>query len=393
MANYKDIAPFINTRGNGLSRFFGYTGLCIGTLLLLSCLQFYIDINQLLKEKNPRQNGFDFISVTREITNQNMGRDNRFTAANLEEIRSAPGVDDAAALISNQFRAKVSAGNVIPFSTDIFLEAINNSFLDTLPPNFSWQPGQTNVPIILSADFLEMYNIFAPTQGLPQISGESAASLHVQLECFGISGMQGFRSQIVALSNRINSVLVPESFLVWANKQFGQSENAPFSRIYIKTRDANAPSLLKYLDEKNYHVNKEQTRFGRIKQVLQGIIAGLSGFAVLVIALAILLFAFYLKLLISRSRDNLQLLVIIGYEPGRLGSQVSRRWVPAYAIIVLIALAGAQFLHSLFRNAIAGGNEKLDPFISIYSFTLAFIIFLICVVINAFLLRKELRKL
>lgn len=393
MATYKDIAPFIDTRGNRGSRLFGYAGLCIGTLLLLSCLQFYLDINQLLKEKNPAKDGFDYISVTREITNQNMGRDNRFTANDLNEIKKAPGVDDAAALISNQFRAKVSAGNVIPFSTDVFLEAINNTFLDTLPPGFSWQPGQRDVPIILSADFLEMYNIFAPTQDLPQISGESAASINVQLECFGTSGMENFSAHITGLSSRINSVLVPENFLVWANKKFGNSEDAPFSRIYIKTRDANSVSLLQFLDAKNFHVNKDRTKFGRIKQVLQGIIAGLGGFAILVIILAVLLFSFYLKLLISRSRDNLRLLVILGYEPGWLGSQVSRKWVPSYAVIILIALLGSLLMHSLFRNTIADGKEKLDLFISTYTWVLAIIIFLICVVLNSYLLKKELRKL
>ncbi|MCW5916851.1 MAG: hypothetical protein KIS82_05835 [Ferruginibacter sp.] len=393
MASYKDIAPFIDTGRNRGSRIFGYTGLGIGTLLLLSCLQFYLDINQLIREKSLRKDGFDFISVTREITNENMGKDNRLTLANLQEIKSAPGVEDAAPLISNQFRAKVSAGNVIPFSTDIFLEAINNNFLDTLPPGFIWQEGQNDIPIILSSEFLEMYNIFAPTQGLPQISGESAASLNVQLECFSLTGVEGFRAHIVGLSDRINSVLVPENFLIWANKKFGQSENAPFSRIYIKTRDANNPTLLQFLDKKDYHVNKERTRFGRIKQVLQGIIAGLGLFAILVIALAILLFAFYLQLLISRSRDNLRLMVTLGYEPGWLGKQVSKRWVPAYGIIVLIALSGAQILHSIFRTSVHSGMDRMSFPISIYTFALGLIIFFVCAVINSYLLRKELRRL
>lgn len=393
MATFRDIANFIDTKSNRGSRLFGYLGLTIGSLLLFSCLQFYLDINQLLKEKNPRKDGFDYISVTKEITNQNMGRDNRFSSKDLEAIKSAPGVNDAAALISNQFRTKVSAGNVIPFSTDIFIEAINNNFLDTLPADFTWHQGQADVPLILSADFLEMYNIFAPAQDLPQISGESAGSLMVQLECFGPTGMQVFRAHIVGLSDRINSVLVPENFLVWANKAFGNSENAPFSRIYVKTSDANSPELLKYIDDNNLHVNKDRTKFGRIKQVLQGIIAGLGGFAVLVITLAILLFSFYLQLLISRSKDNLQLLITLGYAPRWLGKQVSQRWIPGYAIIVILALAGTLLLHIIFRNTLADGKEKIDFFISVYTIALGVIVFGICVIMNNWLLRKELRNL
>ncbi|WP_424747333.1 hypothetical protein, partial [Klebsiella pneumoniae] len=81
----------------------------------------YLNINQLLKEKNVRKNGADFISVTKLITNENMGKDNRFTPADLADIKAQPFVEDAAPLMSNQFRVKASAGTIIPFSTDLFL--------------------------------------------------------------------------------------------------------------------------------------------------------------------------------------------------------------------------------------------------------------------------------
>lgn len=390
MANYRDIAGFIDTHSNRYSRMFGYLGLCIGSLLLFSSLQFYIDINHLIKERKPGKDGFTYISVTKEITNQNMGKDNRFTTEDLDAIKSVPGVDDAAALISNQFRAKVSAGNIIPFSTDLFLEAINDKFLDTLPANFKWAPGQYEVPIIMSSDFLEMYNIFAPAQDLPQISGETAGSVNVQLECYGTNGISVFRGHIVGLSDRINSILVPESFLIWANKVFGHSENPPFSRIYIKTRDAGSVSLMNYIDAHHLHINKERNKAGRIKQVLQGVITGLGGFALLIVVLAILLFSFYIQLLISRSRENLKLLVMLGYDPVWLGKQVSRRWIPGYVIIVLLALTGTFLLHLIFRSVVMEGTERIGFFISIYTLALAAVIFAVCILVNNRLLKKEL---
>ena len=134
--SFKTIAPFLNTGQNNTSRFFSYVGLGIGVLLLLCSVQMYININQLLKEKNPRKNGYDFISVTKTITNQNMGKDNRFSDADITELKAQPFILDAAPLLSNQFRAKASAGQVIPFSTDLFLESVQNDFIDTVPPSF-----------------------------------------------------------------------------------------------------------------------------------------------------------------------------------------------------------------------------------------------------------------
>ncbi len=392
--SFKNIAPFLKVGQNKSSRIFSYIGLGIGMLLLLCAVQMYININQLMKDKNPHKNGYDFLSVTKTITNQNMGSDNRFTDADVQDLKLQPFIKDAAALTSNQFRAKASAGDIIPFSTDLFLESLKDNFIDTVPPSFKWQPGQQDVPIIFSADFLEMYNVFSPAQGLPQLSESSIGAVNIELECYGAPGIkQEFRGHIVAVSDRINSVLVPENFLLWANKTFGNAQDVPAARIYIKTMDANNTALLNYLQQKNYHVNKDKTKFGRVKQILQAIVTGLGGFAVLVILLAIMLFSFYLQLMIARSKDNLQLLLTLGYSPKWLSKTVAKKWIPVYAIIIISALAITQLFQYIFQHNFMGAAEQLSPWIHVIVMALATILFLLSVFINHHLIKKLLNNL
>ncbi len=391
--SFKTIAAFLNT-GNKTSRLFGYAGLAVGVMLLLCCVQMYINLNQLLKEKNPRKNGFDFISVTKTITNENMGKDNRFSDAEVDEFKKQVFITDAAPLISNQFRAKASAGDIIPFSTDLFLESIQNNFIDTLPPSFTWQPGQDDVPIIFSADFLEMYNVFAPAQGLPQLSESSIGAVNIVLECIAPDGTsKNFRGHIVAVSDRINSVIVPKSFLEWGNKMFSVQPQQPAARVFIKTTDANSAALQTYLQQKNYHVNKDKTKFGRIKSTLQAIIAGLGGLAILVVLLSVLLFSFYLQLMISRSKDNLQLLLMLGYSPLWLSKTVAKKWIPVYAIIILLALLATAFFQYMFQQNFVAGQDALSPYPHIYVIGLAVVLFFLCVLANFSLIKKQLYKL
>lgn len=392
--SFKNIAPFLNTGQNKSSRLFSYVGLGIGVLLLLCSAQMYININQLIKDKNPRKNGFDFVSVTKTITNQNMGGDNRFTEADIQDLKLQPFIKDAAPLSSNQFRAKASAGNIIPFSTDLFLESVKDNFIDTVPASFKWQAGQQDVPIIFSADFLEMYNVFAPAQGLPQLSESSIGTVNVVLECYGASGIKAeFRGHIVAVSDRINSVLVPENFLLWANKTFGNATDAPAARVYIKTIDANNADLLNFLQKKNYHVNKEKTKFGRVKQILQGIVSGLGGFALLVILLAMMLFSFYLQLMIARSKDNLQLLLTLGYSPKWLSKTLAKKWIPVYTIIIFVALAITQLFQYIFQKYFITGGGQLSPWIDIIVIAITLLLMLLCITINNRLIKKLLYKL
>jgi hypothetical protein len=390
---FKHIAPFLNTGQNKASRLLSYIGLGIGVLLLLCSVQMYININKLLKERNPKKNGFDFISVTKTITDQNMGKDNRFTPYDLKEIQAQKFIDDAAPLIANQFRVKASAGNIIPFSTDLFLESINEKFIDTVPPNFTWQPGQTNVPIIFSSDFLEMYNVFAPSQDLPQLSENTISSVAIILECHGPAGVQNFRGQIVAVSDRINSVLVPDNFMQMANKNFGGITTVPASRIYLKTKDANNPELLSFLQQKNYHVNKDKTKFGRVKQILQAIVSGLAGFGVLVILLAMVLFSFYLQLMIAKSKENLQLLLTLGYSPHWLSKTVAKKWVPVYIAVVIAAVAITALLHFSFQYFVMHTREGLSPFIHWIVLTIALMLLVLSIAVNYRLVKKLLHKL
>lgn len=393
MPSFKHIMPFLSSGQNRWSKRFSYIGLGIGVLLLLCSIQMFINIHRLLQEKSSLKDGADFISVTKTITNENMGMDNRFTEADLKEIKSQPFIADAAPLISNQFRVKASAGSIIPFSTDLFLESLDEKFLDTVPPSFRWKEGQTDIPIIFSSDYMEMYNVFAPSQNLPQLSDKTMSSVNIILECYTPVGVQNYKARIVALSDRINSVLVPISFMQYANKNFGGVSPVDASRIYIKTIDANNPQLLSFLEAKDYRVNKDKTKFGRVKQILQAVVSGMAGFGLLVILLALLLFSYYLQLMIARSKDKLQLLLTLGYSPKWLSRTVAKNWIPVYISIVLAALIFTGLFQFSFQHFVMYEREELSPLPDWTVLLVAVILLLLSILTNYRLIRKLLYQL
>src|SRR5512141_2520063 len=107
--SFKNISPLLKTGKNKVSKFLSYFGLGIGVVLLLSSMQLFINIRQLLKENNIKKNGFDFISVTKLITNENMGKDNTFKENELAQLKQQAEVAGIAPLLSNQYRVQASA--------------------------------------------------------------------------------------------------------------------------------------------------------------------------------------------------------------------------------------------------------------------------------------------
>ncbi len=392
--SYKNIESLLNTDKSRVSRWLSYTGLFIGVLLFLTSIQMFININQLLKGRSPRKDGYDYISITRNITNENMGQDNSFSESEVSELKKQEGIDDAAPLIGNKFLVKATGGSSLPFTTDLFLEAINQNFIDTVPPTFTWKEGQNELPIIVSSDYLELYNaVFAPSRDLPQISEKTMGSVVINIECYGPGGNTSFRGNVVALSDRISTVLVPENFLTWANKQFANSISAKPTRIYIKTRDANDPQLLTYIKEKGYRINSDKTKFGRVKSVLQSIVSALGIFGILVIVLALLLFSFYLKLMIARSRENLQLLLLLGYSPKWLSKSVAKKWLPVYLLIILAALLATFFMHFSFVKMSIADSSSLPLFLHWSVMSAALLLGVMSMYSNYKLVKKELYKI
>jgi ABC-type multidrug transport system permease subunit len=249
------------------------------------------------------------------------------------------------------------------------------------------------VPIIFSSDFLEIYNVFAPSQDLPQLSDKTISSVVIGLECYGQNGVQNFRGSVVALSDRINSVLVPKSFMDWSNQNFSNTPKPHPSRIYIKTKDANNPDLLKYLQEKNYRVNKDKTKFGRIKKILQNIVSALGVFGILVIILAMMLFAFYLQLMIARSKDNLQLLLTLGYSPGWLSKTVAKTWIPVYVVVVIVAILLTALMHFLFVQISFVEKNDLSLFPHWSVMVVGVVLLVLSIFTNYRLVKNELYKI
>ena len=393
--SFKPIKPLLQTGTSRSSRWFSYIGLGVGVLLLLVSIQMFINIQDILGKDVVRKGGFDFISITKTITNETMGQEekNLFSDKEVEQLKSQAFIDDVAPLVANRFRVQLSGGTAIPFKSDFILETIDNDFLDTLPPGFTWQPGQSSVPLIISSDFLEIFNLFAPTADIPQFSQETATQLQPYITIFGKGSTDTYQASILAFTDRINSIVVPKNFLDWANQKYGEEAFIGYARLYLKTKDANNPDLIAFLDKNNYKVNKERTKFGRTKQTLQGIFSGLGVFGLLVVIMALMLFSFYLQLVIARSKYNLELLLLLGYSPGWVSRKVSRQFVPVYILIVLSALVITQVIQWFFHRSVMYDRPELTTMVHWTVIALAIFLVIISILTNYRLVRKLLFRL
>src|SRR5947209_2999497 len=122
--SFKPIRPLLHTGTSPVSRLFSYLGLCLGVLLLLCSIQMFLNIQQLLSGNVIHKNGFDFISITKKITNETMDNPDKnvFSKNEIDQLRHQPFLTGAAPLLSNEFHVQLGAGGIL--RTDLFLESL-----------------------------------------------------------------------------------------------------------------------------------------------------------------------------------------------------------------------------------------------------------------------------
>jgi len=179
----------------------------------------------------------------------------------------------------------------------------------------------------------------------------------------------------------------------WSNLHFSGDTAAHVSRVYIKTKDANDPKLISFLDQQDYHLNKDKVKFSRIKSILQNIVSALGVFGILVIVLALMLFSFYLQLMIAKSKDNLRLLLTLGYSPKWLAQSVVKTWLPVYLFIIIGALIITQLFHLLFLQLSFVSKADLSQLLHWSVWLIAILLLGLTVFINSRLVKKELNNI
>ena len=294
-------------------------GSLFGLTLLLFSTQVYLDINGIINSNK------ELINPQYLIINKQVSIFNTFTKVspdfseeNIAELKKVKTVINIAGFKASTFSASAFINNdehtsLPALSTDLFFESIPNEYLDVKPENWKWGKDDDIVPIIIPADYLNLYNFgFAPSQHLPQVSKGSIGMVTFNIRIKGKDTTAILKGQIAGFSNRINTILVPEQFMDYANKTFGDNETKRPSRLIVVSNDPTSTELSKYLSTKGYETNTESLKSGKLNSLLKMLLIIVTIVGIVIIFLSLLAFIQYSQLLIGNADYEIKTLIQLG---------------------------------------------------------------------------------
>lgn len=377
--------------GAGRTRFaMAIIGLSVALLLILASVQIQMNYKELLGGNNNKDSIANFLVINKILTDRNL-KNATLSETEINDIRAQPFTDAVGILHTSKFKASIqSSSDQFPFYTDIAFESVPDSFIDVTTKEWTWNDENNFVPIIVPSMFLDIYNFqFSLSQGLPQLTREVVKMIFFKVNIYAQDGtVHSLRGRVVGFSDRISSLLVPQSFMNWANKQYGTADNRSPSRVIIRTKDPGNPALNTYLKEKQLSTDQDKTRFSKYRQIVE-MVVNISAFTGLLMFLfAMLIFTLFIQLTISSCKEEIRLLLTLGASPKQLKRFLMRQFFPANMIIVLISLiilSGLQYwAHMLLKTQ----NAVISPLISVYTFAAAVILLTFIWIINNVNIRK-----
>ncbi len=317
--------------------------LCTGTTLLLISVMIWWNFRELLYGKNQNESlGSTYMIIGKQVKDRDMGKANAtvFTQKEIDSLKLAPEVQDVGVISSNRFQVYAKMGGKLAFATELALECVPDKFIDKMPADWKWEPGNQNMPIIVSSKFLDIYNYaFAPSQGLPQLSESSVKSIALNLEVGQGEKMERFTAHVVGFSDRIESVLAPQSFIDYGNRKFGNGGvKESISQVILKAKDPSDTKFGDYLKRHDYRTNPQNLRWSRIRAIVEVVTSATGILALLLMGIGTLVFILFIELTIARAQHSLTLLLQIGYGPRFVSGFMIKRFLPMVVVTELVAM-------------------------------------------------------
>lgn len=318
-----------------------------GMFIIMGAVMLLIDIRSIWSKEDSFLNT-DYIVVNHKATPGVPPEP--FTADELADLEAQPWVRRTGPFSAADFKVAASidiAGR--DFSSLLFFEAVPDSFLDIPASQWRYTPGEGEVPVILSKSYLTLYNFgFARSAGMPQINEQLLASIPLTLEMSSNDGTRHLRrpARVVALSNRLNTILVPDAFLKEANAQLGSGAPAGPGRVIIDVSRPGDTAIGRYLSDHGLEsgADNDNSAATFLLRVAAGVAGGIGA---LITLLSGVILTLSISLLFERNRERIARLRMLGYRTAQIARpfrrmlwrSVAGAWLAAVVCLGLLSLS------------------------------------------------------
>lgn len=364
-----------------------------GMFIVLLGYQFYCDVIPVFTSEDSFMKS-DYLIINKKIgTAQTIsGTTNSFTSADINDIAHQPFTKNVGVFTSAEYKIEAAMGvngqNVL--NSEISYEALPDSFVDANSKDWQWHPGSKNVPIILPRAYITMYNFgFAQSHSLPKLSDGLMGMIDLKIFAHGNGHQDEYQGKVIGFSNRLNTILVPQSFIDWTNNHYAPGQKSAPTRLILDAGNSTGEQLTTYLDSQNYEAEDDKLQTEKTTYFLRMMVT-----MVMIVGLVISLLSFYILmlsiyLLVQKNSMKLENLLLIGYSPSNVARPYQLLTIGLNVLVLLIALMVIVLVRGYYMDIIITLFPEMDDGSLQPSLCLGATLFILVSVCNIIAIRRK----
>ena len=370
---------------------FFIANLC-GMVIVMLGIQFYSDVSPVFEEEDSFIKK-DYVVVTKKVSTIGSlsGKISAFSSREVEDIKSQPFTVEVGEFQPAQF--KVSAGvsfGGMNMSTAMFLESVPDNFVDVKADDWKYVEGQKEIPIIIPKNYLNLYNFgFARSRNLPQLSEGMIGMVSLDLYISGNGMSEMKKGRIVGFSNRLNTILVPESFMNLANHKYGGNNELKPSRIIIEVDNPADERIARFFGDNGYETEDNKLDAGKITWFLKMAVGIVMAIGLVISALSFYILLLSIYLLLQKNTDKLENLILMGYSASRVSMPYQILTVAINFAVLVIAVFLLIVIRGMYSGVLSDMIQGIDDGGIVVSCMVGVILFLFVSAYNIIAIRRK----
>lgn len=364
-----------------------------GMLIVLLGYQFYRDVIPVFTSGDSFMKS-DYLIVNKKIgaASAFSGRSNAFSRGEIDDLKAQPFAQTVGKFTSIEYKAEATMGvnGQQVLNSEISFESIPDTFVDSKSDLWQWKEGDDVVPVILPRTYITMYNFgFAQSHSLPKLSEGLMGMIDMKIFVHGNGRRGEFKGRVIGFSNRLSSILVPQSFMDWSNGLYAPNEHSDPTRLIVSVGNPANQDITKYLDSKRYEVEDDKLDAEKTTYFLRMTVT-----MVMAVGLVISLLSFYILmlsiyLLVQKNSSKLETLLLIGYSPGRVARPYELLTIGLNLLVLLITLVALFFIRGYYMDVIITLFPEIDDGSMLPALSLGLCLFVLVSCMNVIAIRHK----
>jgi small nuclear ribonucleoprotein (snRNP)-like protein len=368
-------------------------------VIVLLGIQFYQDVAPVFTEGDSFFKK-DYVIISRKVSTLGtfVGKSNTFSESDIREIAEQEFTKGVGRFTSSSFKVSAGVGMEqlgLNLSTSMFFESVPDQYVDVNLQDWHFEPGQELIPIIIPRNYLDLYNFgFAQSRGLPQISEGVINMVNLEVKISGKNRRDTYKGKIVGFSNRLNTILVPQSFMTWANNHYADDsiQKEP-SRLIVEVNNPADERIAQFLRERGYESEGDKLDAGKTAWFLKMIVGIVMAVGLLISILSFYILMLSVYLLLQKNTTKLENLLLIGYGPTYVAMPYQVLTIGLNVLVLLVSIGLVCCLRTTYLEVLERIYPTLEAGTPLWTILVGLMLFVIVSLINVWAIRKKIASL